>query len=112
MQINVKQHPEHGDVDNIQWIGLVQQTDDVIFLLIDLKTKFAYIDMESDTDDEGFNGSFWIGGDEVQLKLPEGFESYHIASKTNRYTCFVFIFRHELLDNKQKTLWESPEDVG
>ena len=116
ISINVKHHEHLGKRTNhIESINLVHHTDDVILLEINLRTKRKEISAYGGATDSGCQ-SFWIGFNEVQLTLPEGFKDNIIFAEASRYTIFVCIYRRELIEKMIDTnyddvvLWECPDD--
>lgn len=111
MKIKVTRHVGGmGATDNIDHINIVKETDDVIILHIELKTKHAKIcDGGGDVGDGGGDDGvhwFWIGGDQIEVTLPTGF--YHSFYDSCRYTGWICIFKHELIEN-MPMVWQRPE---
>lgn len=107
--ISLKVISHADDANHIESIHLVHQTSDVIILLVNLKTKYKEVSCWGPGD------SMWIGMDEVQFTLPPGFERCHMFASTSRYTTFVGIFRHDLLeqiDLDQNLLFDNPDPQG
>jgi hypothetical protein len=113
VRVTVKQHnfsfTKSGHVNTVQ---LLYQGEDVILLEVDLKTKNKTIDAYGGATDENCQ-SIWIGGDEIQITLPDGFGHTTIFAETSRYTIHVCIFKYELaekmVDSKYEdvVLWEA-----
>ena len=103
MNIKVVHHIDIGGCDNLEFIGVTHQSDDVILLHIDLRTKRAEL-----SDGGGDNGihSFWVGGDEIRVPVP--FDDYVTFHQTSRYTIFIGIFRRSLVEN-MPIVWKNPE---
>lgn len=111
MKINVKQHPEVGKVGHIEDIGLVHQTNDVIVLYVNLRTKNKTVSAYGGASDSGVQ-SVWIGGDEIQMELPGEFERNLIFSESARYAIHICIYRFQLVEEMCSAgvhLWEAPE---
>ena len=109
--LEVVSHPDIApdNVNHIESIHLVHQTDDVIILLVNLKTKYKEVSCWGPGD------SMWFGMDEVKFTLPPGFEHCHMFASTSRYTTFVGIFRAKLLDSLDEDcnlLFDNPDPGG
>jgi len=114
MQVNVKHH-DLGAGRHVESIGLLHQSKDVIILLIDLKTKYKNIGAYGGATDEGVQ-SVWVGDDEIQMKLPFGFEHNQMFAEVSRYTIHLCIYRYGLLEEYSDSsyndvvLWECEDD--
>lgn len=102
LPVTVKPHDEVGATGNISAISLVYRSLDVIILHVDLHAKHAKVSAFNGETDPDVS-AFWIGGDEVQVTLPAGFERYRCFAESNRYSIFVTYFRFDLLEQMSRS---------
>lgn len=112
MKIEVKYHDERRHIEDI---CLLYRNEDVILLHINMRTKNRTIDAFGGATDEEVQ-SIWIGMNEIQMTLPPDFHDNHIFAEGSRYTIYVAIFKHRLLEEMTTPggkdgvcLWEDPD---
>ena len=114
IDIKIVQHklsdtPNNGHVEAIT---LLHYGGNTIILLIDLHTKYKKVGSTGGGEDEDGWHSFWIGDDEIKLRLPEGFERCTMFADTARYTSHLCIYSHDLLEEMDAPalLWGEDTD--
>lgn len=91
MKVEVTQHPTTGKPDNIEWVGVVYQNEEVIILHIDLKSKGAWLSHGG--GDDGVTW-LWVGGDQIAITLPEDFQKDVCWSwQESKYSIFITIIK-------------------
>jgi hypothetical protein len=93
--INVKYHDERRHIEDI---CLLCRDENVIVLHVNMRTKNKPVSAYGGATDEGVQ-SIWIGFNEIQLSLPEDFKDNCVASECSRYTIYITIFKHKLLED-------------
>jgi hypothetical protein len=110
IKVNVKQH-SFAKTGHVNAVQLLYHGDDVILLEIDLHTKYKTVSEYGGATDSNCQ-SIWIGGDEVQITLPEEFGHNIVFTETSRYTIHVCIYKYELAEKmvdakyEDVVLWE------
>lgn len=104
MNITVKKHADLDpkDVGHVESVSLFYEGSNVIIFEVQLHTKYKGVEAFMDSDDG--ERSFWVGMDEVTVKLPYSFKYAHaFASSPQKWSVLVgyVIPRH----NEPEVLW-------
>lgn len=112
-KVEVIDHPEvelPGGLVN--WVYVLSESEDVVLLLVDVKTRHEDVGIFSGTIDE--NITFWIGRQEIKVTLP--FKDGVPVVSHDKYTKVIGFYRKDLLkpfeDGPVDMAWEAPEDVA